>query len=535
MGIPHYFRIITQQYPNILSTIQHKKCNHYFIDFNGLIHQAARKIIEKPIEEPENAIIGECWKYLESCIRVANPSLMVHVCTDGVAPIAKMNQQRKRRYLSVLHHELHNNKINWDTNAISPGTQFMIKLNNSMKSNIRDNKSKVIYYFSGSDENGEGEHKIFARLSSLKKEEVAYIYGLDADLIMLSLLSHHPNIYLMREPQHVDKNFSIDDEFVYLDIHTLRCAILKELKLKYKWPITDEVLDNPYSLSAKEKIESYIVLCFLLGNDFLPHIPSLSLKKNGHDRLLNAAKSAWNIYDSGLINLNNDTQIPKINLEFLLHVFQNLKDEENDIIKRMNEEYLKKNIPAEDPTSCYAIQSSNKDKLAYELYSNGFTKWRTMYYKHLFFTRMYDTKIIINSCKSYMTGIIWTYAYYKRMPKDNTWLYHYGYPPTVLDLSNYLSSSIDIWNNKLDEWKLNKKEEFVSSVVQLLCILPPQSSHLLLDNERSIMHDRKRGCVHLYPIKYKIQTYLKMHLWECTPVLPPIDIKWLLKCNSNLH
>ena len=544
MGIPHYFYIITKNYPGVIHTSKPTSCNHYFLDFNGLIHHSTHDIIqnykdssiELDIELFETEILNNCWNYLNECISKCNPSSMVHLCIDGVAPIAKMNQQRKRRFLSVFQYKEKNQKPLWDTNAISPGTQFMAKLKAFISSKIRDTHSKYLYFLSGADDPGEGEHKIMARISSLNINEHVYIYGLDADLIMLSLLSHHPHIYLMREPQHSNSQIHKDntnDGFIYLDIHALRIALLQELYMTYNWPLDDECRQNPYSTSAKNSIETYIVLCFLLGNDFLPHISSLHLKKHGHDRILKAAAQAWNIYNSPCVENN------RIHTAFLLHVIQILQNDENSLILQMNEEYFKKQPfaseeAATDPTFCYPIQPKNKDKLCNlirELPSNTVQLyWRSIYYKELFYSKLNNSKIIVDSARSYIEGIYWTYAYYKRLPKNSQWYYPYGYPPTLYDISNNIQTNINDWDLILDQWKENGTTlGFVDSIIQLLSILPYESKHLLPYHVQKLITDSKYGCAHLYPKSYPIQTYLKTHLWECTPVLPAIDID-LLKC-----
>ena len=241
MGIPHYFHIITKNYPGIIHTSKPSVCNHYFLDFNGLIHHASHDIISKYKELPEfdkdlleKDILENCWKYLNECVSKSNPSSMVHICIDGVAPIAKMNQQRKRRFLSVFQYKLKCEKSIWDTNAISPGTQFMLKLKAFISAKIRDTPSKCLYFLSGADDPGEGEHKIMARIASLSKNDNIYIYGLDADLIMLSInnLPVNKNIYLFRETpefiQSIDSSLEPNEHYI-LDIPLLAESITLDM------------------------------------------------------------------------------------------------------------------------------------------------------------------------------------------------------------------------------------------------------------------------------------------------------------------
>ena len=95
----------------------------------------------------------------------------------------------------------------WNTTAITPGTEFMrelsegISLHFSSKDLVRSCKKIMV---STSEECGEGEHKLFDYIRKNPKEhadQVTVIYGLDADLIMLSInhLPISPNIYLFRE------------------------------------------------------------------------------------------------------------------------------------------------------------------------------------------------------------------------------------------------------------------------------------------------------------------------------------------------
>ena len=177
-----------------------------------------------------------------------------------------------------------------------------------------------------------------------------------------------------------------------------------------------------------------------------------------------------------------------------------------------------------------------------------------------------------SACEEFIKGIFWVYHYYKRLPKDPKWVYPYNYSPTVLDLANYVQVSSDKWDNLQNSWnsisshtiissklsnqyvtrsplsavsqetnKINNTNTtnnatvggFVSSVIQLLSILPPESVDLLPRSYQKFMTDPKYGCMYLYPSVYPVQTYLKTHLWECTPVLPQLDIDLLEKIVSE--
>jgi 5'-3' exonuclease len=70
-------------------------------------------------------------------INIAQPKKGIYLAIDGVAPVAKMKQQRLRRYKSINDKALfdnikrkHNKAIPffWSNSAITPGTEFMVKL-----------------------------------------------------------------------------------------------------------------------------------------------------------------------------------------------------------------------------------------------------------------------------------------------------------------------------------------------------------------------------------------------------------------------
>jgi 5'-3' exonuclease len=527
MGIPYYFYSLTQKYNTILSNNKPTGLDIYCIDFNGVIHNVAQDVIKKYTKDGaaasdtiETEIIDGVWERIKYYFDNYKAAKYI-ICADGVAPLAKMFQQRKRRYLNIYKNTLDKVKIIWDTNAITPGTVFMDKLNEYISKNITEDRyiNKIIY--SGSNECGEGEHKIFNILKETPADAKIIIHGLDADLIILSLMSHKDNIYLMREikdpqtpPQHSQ---SLSTVFNYLNIKELRKAILCELK--GSWDLGE---DGSTGTDA-DLIETYCTACSILGNDFIPHLLTVELKNNGIETLMFATKNA--IKTNGLLVKNGE-----INHNCLIDIFKSLANTEDEDIHRICERYIKKKPPpAPAPSHQQASQHSqpsdyyglkNKDPLINAIY-NSPNKWRQEYYRVIFDNNIsIDSTVMFNACNNYIAGIYWVYSYYKGAPIDCEWYYPYNYPPTIKDILNH-----SIANEPAG--LLNSDTKFVPSYIQLLIVLPKYSFKLLSKKHQRYMLDIYGGLFHLYPVKYNIQTFLKTQLWECSPSLPLINLNYI--------
>jgi 5'-3' exoribonuclease 1 len=269
------------------------------MDCNSIIYDCVRNIESDTGPRPigfniEDSIICGVIAKIEKYIEDINPCNVIFIAFDGVAPYAKMEQQRMRRhktgYLSEVGRKSDNfgveRKIQtpdvneggdlngrnevilppcWNTSAITPGTQFMNMLSLRVKRAFVESGryfgSKTVIV-SGSDEPGEGEHKMFQYMrENVMKSETIAVYGLDADLIMLSIFHCFAceNIYIFRESPEFGKAFLDNafarDELLYLDNRVLAHAILNEMG------------SHSESKESIGRIYDYVFACFLLGND----------------------------------------------------------------------------------------------------------------------------------------------------------------------------------------------------------------------------------------------------------------------------
>lgn len=493
MGIPYYFYHLTNKYKNIIvNEIPSSNVHIYAIDFNGIIHPEAAK------ETNEQKLFLNLWNKINTYNDTYNPNKML-IFIDGVAPFAKIIQQRKRRYLTVFKNKIDNVISTWDTNAISAGTCFMNNLDEYLENKIKS-LNKKNFILNGSKNNGEGEHKIFSYLLSHPPpfNSSIIINGLDADLIILSLISGINNIYLMREN---------NNDITYVNINNLKKSLL--LELKPKWNL----------LSDNDIIESYCVMCSILGNDFIPHILSLNMKNNGLNTLIDITTNA--IQECGSLV---DTTAKKINHNCLTQIFILIAEKENEIIFNEVSKIINKK-PTNFILNSNEYGLKHKDKLITDIYNDN-NKWNYYYYKSLFDINMnIDTSLISTMVFHFIKGIYWTYNYYKKLDLDYEWYYPYNYPPTSKDISNYLKVITE-------PIVITKKGDFLNSNIQLLLILPIQSNHLLKEPYKSYTTDVKHGFKHLFPIDFKIQTFLKIHLHECSIILPIINIDKIKKINN---
>ena len=110
MGIPSYFSYIVKNHRNIIKKLNdiNYLIDNLYIDSNSIIYDALRElltdksIIDKSVEDFEDILIENVCKIIEKYIYHISPKNAVFIAFDGVAPVAKLDQQRNRRYKSVM-------------------------------------------------------------------------------------------------------------------------------------------------------------------------------------------------------------------------------------------------------------------------------------------------------------------------------------------------------------------------------------------------------------------------------------------------
>jgi 5'-3' exoribonuclease 1 len=279
-------------------------------------------------------IFSAIFNYINYLINHIRPKKRIYIAIDGVAPRAKMNNQRQRRYHSAkanrslnefLTGELHTSPgvVSFKNNSISPGTEFMMDLIDKIKLFIKrkifedDSWKHLSVFMSGGDVPGEGEHKIMDWLRGWKQSpdfdinESHCIYSNDADLIFLSLSLHLPKIVILREVQKYDdkhvnaatKRHSEEQGIELLFINLLR----EYLELEYQ---VDRHRYKQQAFDIERIIDDFILIAFFIGNDFLHQLYCMSTKKGNFDEIIDSFKRVLPgiggyLSDKGRINWSN--------------------------------------------------------------------------------------------------------------------------------------------------------------------------------------------------------------------------------------
>ena len=584
MGIPSYFSKIVKEYRHILKEMTYlSHVNNLYLDCNSLIYDAVKNnpsFDKSRHREYEKELIKMVCSKIDYYVSVLNPQTRVFIAFDGVAPVAKLSQQRDRRYKSWYTAQIQRDiegagyKEAWNTSAITPGTNFMWELNEEvveyfdkkMHDNSNNRGSTLEYIISTSSEPGEGEHKIFDYMRAYPEyhnspDTVTLVYGLDADLIMLTLNHLHitKNLYLFRETpefiKSVDSTLDANTDYL-LDIPELASSIVK-----YIHNVVETTDTNTRETTDTNRITDYILMCFLLGNDFMPHFPALNIRTVGIDILLNVYRETLGRTNKYLTNGNKI--VWKHVHEFIEHIAKqedtllmeehkkrdkfarrfgdsnggghnNMRDnrfERNAFNRELNQNQNKnqkndkKVLQDTEEVLGEGADIKKIDDLlmlpmkerSVEKYINPFAKdWEYRYYKALFDVEITDDRRK-QICINYLEGLEWTFHYYMAGCIDWKWCYNYHYAPLFKDLVKYIPH--------MDTQFLKRKEkEPIEDLVQLCYVLPRQNLNLL-PVEVNIVLLQRLG--HLYGDDYEFKWAYCRYFWESHVELPRLHIETL--------
>ena len=583
MGIPRFYRWISERYPQINQLISDvsllPEFDNLYLDMNGIIHQCTH-----PNDKEHSDAISErdqvlgIFTYIDRIVtHIVKPKKLLYLAIDGVAPRAKLNQQRSRRFRSGLDllrakEEIMKNmkqededesekstKDIFDSNCITPGTEFMARVSKHLKYFIRRKMKddpmwqNLTVIFSGHEVPGEGEHKIVEFIRNIKGQpgypaNVRHcMYGSDADLMLLGVATHEPHFTLLREV--VDWNMNSRKS------ENAKKIVVKQTK-EQQWQMVHLSLFREYLdfelrvdvpfYDTERALDDFIFMTFFLGNDFIPHSPTLEIREDAIALLLRVYRQLlpkWGGYmtESGRL----------IEPSRLEEMFKTIGSMEEDILTKRAEEQkrfqkrqrghvdLTARLDESDPESDdeFDFEAALLDAIGEKVYDNeeeqnedtglilldgsdGFKETKLAYYKKKFGIA-HDQPELLNSVKrAYIEAMMWCLEYYFQGPPSWSWFYPFHYAPMISDLKNLgpIISSIKF-----------QKGAPLRPFEQLLSCLPAASSALLPAPYRFLMTSPDSPVIGYYPVEFEIDMDGKRNEWEGVNLLPFIDAKVLME------
>jgi 5'-3' exoribonuclease 1 len=321
----------------------------------------------------------------------------------------------------------------------------------------------------------------------------------------------------------------------------LHLSVLREY-IEIDFGLGIEILDR------ERLIDDFVFLTFLVGNDFLPHLPTLDISEHAFDVIFDAYRIvlAEKPDDKYIVKSGEISDISQLEKLFTIIGSKELtilseREVENKAFKRRkfgpqvegtdaavdNEEGLQK---AFDDAFNEMLALDKDIASDNEVDSNEQTAkdYRGRYYfdKFKVFPKSSEFSVFMNDLrKAYLEGLKWCLAYYVKGCVSWTWFYPYHYGPMLQDMRQLAEVSQRI--------SFTLGEPF-RPFQQLLGCLPPASAPLVPKSYAWLMTNKESPLIHFYPNSFEVDADGKKSPWEAVVKLPFIDETALIEAEA-LH
>ncbi|XP_063890311.1 5'-3' exoribonuclease 1 isoform X1 [Helicoverpa armigera] len=577
MGVPKFFRYTSERYPclnELVKQYQIPDFDNMYLDMNGIIHNCSHPDDSNPhFRITEEKIFQDIFHYLSILFQIIKPKKLFFMAIDGVAPRAKMNQQRGRRFRSAREAEKLEQEARekgevlptekrFDSNCITPGTVFMARLHEQLKYFIKYKMStdplwsKVKVVLSGHETPGEGEHKImdYIRWSRSQPDYDPNtrhcLYGLDADLIMLGMCTHEPHFALLREEVKFGRSTQRATSPEETNFYLLHLSLLREY-LEQEFISLKSQLPFPYDI--EKIVDDWVLMGFLVGNDFIPNLPNMHISNDALPVLYKTYMTVLPTLD-GYINEAGDLnlrrfevfmqELAKIDKEKFQDTYADLKYFEaktgrrpnanerreykpnNDDTFNVNIEDIKSNKPDDElqalinaTQDMFMDDMDNDNEDEYEETSDEeanmemeFILHKKDYYMNKLDYSKVTEEVLADQAEGYVRAIQWNLHYYYKGCPSWCWYYPHHYAPYISDIKGFKDLKI--------EFELGDP---FKPFEQLLAVLPAASKQLLPAPFHDLMTDEDSPIVHYYPQNFETDLNGKRNDWEAVVLIPFID------------
>ena len=517
MGIPSFYRHLCRKYPRIISNGFSTVAGAEWLclDFNCAMYYVLHKQPSIDTATSQAAWEADFAKaiadYMREIILLARPTKGVYVSCDGAVCAAKRRQQRLRRFkgpwiaaaeaeVRGLVGEPARGKSGWDQNALTPGTAFMAELGRVLVTEGARiaTREGIQVTVSTTSEHGEGEHKLLRAMRALSPApKSCVIYGLDADLILLSMLlgaDTGASVHLLREAQEFEGAAS-EGEW--------RCLSVGEL--------VKVLLPSEPSVMVPRRINDFVAGMSLLGNDFLPRSLTKTVRDDGIPTLIRTLDQ--HVWRRGLSLVEPVSgTITHAGLLAIVEAWAATEDE--DLVTAAKEAQRSATrpagigaSPAETALREWSAQPARWaaiTRLICHADSNPVATRRAIY-EH------WTPGLAANYC----AGVAWIWDYYSGRAVDQSWVFDEHLPPLWSDVvaclvgttNPTISAPAIEYPTPLPDW------------LHLLAVLPMDSLRRLLPADKQTL-----SLTHpwYWPTEWALFDVGRGQMWECEAMIPLI-------------